>query len=508
MGINYLDLFSGIGGFHLGMLMAGVKIGWCGYSEIDKYAQKIYAHHFPESEYLGDVKKIEAYYRTQLTAEGSESPERQGEERRGERSLAEGGWYDVPLGYWEHTGSGNSHDGGFTEITSPRGSFRLAGRINLISFGFPCQDLSVAGKRGGIQAPRSGLFFEAMRIVRASMPDYFVFENVKGLLSNNGGKDFERLLREIADSGYDGQWQLLNTRWVLPQNRERIFFIGYPRGKRVGQILPVEQGFEVAERKNRIQQAEVSGTIGPKNNAPNWRWDRGTTLVKTFDLQKRKGYMKETDVAGAITQRDYKGPSRDSATLIQVGTIGDDSEATRVYDPEGCARTIKNGGGMGAKTGLYMIQKSDERLKGKIEPKDSCPTLKAECKKGDTEPLIIEDFFPDRVRTSRDCPALRSDRNGLKVHGKEICNTVTPDAYICRGERNRDENGKAILTSMNERRIRRLTPVECERLQGFPDGWTKGVSDTQRYKCLGNAVTTDVVCLLFSKFMALITGKI
>lgn len=73
-----------------------------------------------------------------------------------------------------------------------------------------------------------------------------------------------------------------------------------------------------------------------------------------------------------------------------------------------------------------------------------------------------------------------------------IANTVTPDAYLARGERKR-VNGKAVLTSMHERRIRRLTPIECERLQGFPDGWTQGLSDTQRYKCMGNAVTVNVV---------------
>ncbi len=74
----------------------------------------------------------------------------------------------------------------------------------------------------------------------------------------------------------------------------------------------------------------------------------------------------------------------------------------------------------------------------------------------------------------------------------KVANTVTPDTYLARGERKR-VNGKAVLTSMYERRIRRLTPTECERLQGFPDGWTEDLSDTQRYKTLGNAVTVNVI---------------
>lgn len=115
---NYLDLFAGCGGFHKGLLEAGFEFEWTGFSEIDKHAKKIYQRHFPNSEDLGDVRTIDLD--------------------------------------------------------------RLP-RINLITFGFPCQDLSVAGKRGGLKASRSSLFFEAMRIVRATKSRYFIFENVKGL---------------------------------------------------------------------------------------------------------------------------------------------------------------------------------------------------------------------------------------------------------------------------------------------------------------------------------------
>ena len=177
--MNYLDLFSGIGGFHKGLLQAGFHFNWCGYSEIDKYAKQIYQKHFPESEGLGDVRTIKVD--------------------------------------------------------------RLP-KINLITFGFPCQDLSIAGKRGGITASRSGLFFEAMRIIRATRPCYFIFENVKGLFSSNEGRDWLAVLREVADSGYDGQWQLLNTRcFGLPHNRERVYFVGHNRGMRQPQIFPIKQ---------------------------------------------------------------------------------------------------------------------------------------------------------------------------------------------------------------------------------------------------------------------------
>jgi DNA (cytosine-5)-methyltransferase 1 len=188
--MNYLDLFSGIGGFALGIQQAGLKFDKHYFSEIDKYATQIYKRHFPNAIELGDIKGIR--------------PE-------------------------------------------------ILGKIDLITFGFPCQDLSIAGKRKGLGGARSGLFFEAMRIVKELRPPVFIFENVKGLLTSNDGKDFEIVLREIADIGvYECEWQLVNTSWVLPQNRERIYFIGH-LGEGSGQkVFPVREG---GKNINRIQRA-------------------------------------------------------------------------------------------------------------------------------------------------------------------------------------------------------------------------------------------------------------
>lgn len=179
--MNYLDLFSGIGGFHLGLLQAGFKFEWTGFSEIDKYAKQIYQGHFPESEDLGNVRTLRT-----------------------------------------------------------RKLIQRIGHIDLITFGFPCQDLSVAGKRAGLSGKRSGLFFEAMRIIKATKPKVFIFENVKGLLSSNEGRDFATVLRTITDIGlYECEWQLLNTRWFLPQNRERLYFIGHLAGASRPKVFPI-----------------------------------------------------------------------------------------------------------------------------------------------------------------------------------------------------------------------------------------------------------------------------
>jgi DNA (cytosine-5)-methyltransferase 1 len=175
--MNYLDLFSGIGGFALGFQRAGWKFDKHYFSEINPYAIKVYQRHFPDAIPLGSITGIK--------------PEE-------------------------------------------------LGQVDLITFGFPCQDLSIAGKRAGLAGSRSGLFFEAMRLIRFLRPSIFIFENVKGLLTSNQGQDFETVLREIADVGlYECEWQLLNTSWFLPQNRERIYFIGH-LGERGGRkVFPI-----------------------------------------------------------------------------------------------------------------------------------------------------------------------------------------------------------------------------------------------------------------------------
>ncbi len=331
--MNYIDLFSGIGGFHLGLLQAGLKFDWCGYSEIDKYAKQIYKKHFPESEDLGDVRTIKLD--------------------------------------------------------------RFPERIDLITFGFPCQDLSIAGKRGGLSASRSGLFFEAMQIIGVTRPKYFIFENVKGLFSSNEGRDWITILREIANIGYDGQWQLLNTRWFLPQNRERVFFIGHIRGECRPEIFPIGESFKKSFKGNKMISNCLDTNYGKGDNRPN---------------------------------------NKSGRTLIQIKYVEDSNQGQRVYDPEGISCSIKSiGGGQGAKTGLYFVER-----------------------------------FPLKFM----------NRNQKNIEGDYV---FTIDGV----------NTGGIKEDIG---IRRLTPTECERLQGFPDGWTDvKISDTQRYKCLGNAVSIPVV---------------
>lgn len=190
--INYLDAFSGIGGFHQGLKEAGFDFGWTGFSEINPHAKTVYKKHFPTAKDLGDVRSI------------------------------------------------------ILTQTLPK-------RIDIFSFGFPCQDLSVAGYKRGLAGERSGLFYEALRIIHKVQPTVFIFENVKGLLHSNDWRDFTAVLRSIAHLGlYECEWQLLNSKWFLPQNRERVYFIGHLRDQSRPRVFPIT-GTEGRRRGDQLQ---------------------------------------------------------------------------------------------------------------------------------------------------------------------------------------------------------------------------------------------------------------
>ena len=162
--MKYLSLFSGIGGFELGLLKANIDFECVGCSEIDKYAKSIYEFQFPDHYNFGDATKIDTE--------------------------------DLP-------------------------------DFDLLVGGFPCQAFSVAGKQGGFDDARGTLFFEIARILKDKKPKYFLLENVKGLLSHDKGNTFQVIMTELINLGYNVRWDVLNSKdFDVPQNRERIYIRG------------------------------------------------------------------------------------------------------------------------------------------------------------------------------------------------------------------------------------------------------------------------------------------
>mgnify|MGYP002535873466 CR=1 FL=1 len=385
--MRYIDLFSGIGGFALGLRQAGIEFEEHWFSEIDKNAINIYKKHFPNAKELGDVRAIRDF-------------------------------------------SGIKAD--------------------IITFGFPCQDLSVAGKRRGLAGDRSGLFFEAMRIIRELKPQYFIFENVKGLLTNNRGADFVRCLREIADIGlYECEWQLVNTSWVLPQNRERVYFVGHLGGKSGAKVFPLSCGNKKAD-----------GIQGQCANS------------LTCD-----GYTK-------IRQASYVVESQQSQKVRQINRTEKNHQQDRVYSPEGICPALNTVGGGNLEPKIVVYPRGNN--KGGVKNVSNCPTITGSSFECNT--FICPVLTPERENK-------RQNGRRIKENGEPSFTLTTQDRHgVLTGHIFKDyETGEYFYDPL----IRKLTPLECERLQGFPDGWTeygadgRKMSDSARYKALGNTVTVN-----------------
>jgi len=322
--------------------------------------------------------------------------------------------------------------------------------------GFPCQSFSLAGKRRGFEDTRGTLFFEIARIAREKQPSILLLENVKGLVSHDKGETFRIILETLDELGYDVEWQIINSKYFVPQNRERIFIIGHLRGSGRRKILPIGEGSDFDDQsckesggsgKGFQSQCDSGEQISTLTETYYKGWGGGRTVIAEpkpdvtviGSTQKNAAIMK--NMSPTLTEAAGAGgghvPMIVEPKLKLIQNSKDDSY--RIYSTDGIARTLRaNSGGLGSKTGVYaepkttMIMNSNKNsnCKNRIQERDETWTLT-----GNSNDFSIMDNF----------------------------------------------------------RIRKLTPTECERLQGFPDGWTQGVSDTQRYKQLGNAVTATVV---------------
>ena len=337
-------------------------------------------------------------------------------------------------------------------------------RSDCWTFGAPCQDFSIAGKREGMEGDRSSLVREVFRLVRETKeehrPTWLLYENVKGMLSSNKGFDFLEILAEMESLGYDIEWQLLNSKhFGVPQSRDRVFTIGHLRGRGSRKIFPITGSNGIYNESNENQEGAYE-----------------TALCLTA-----KG---QTNWTGSFVLKQ----------LIPG------SDGQRVYDSNGLARTLKaEGGGQGAKTGLYMVR--------------ACLTPDR-AKKRQNGRRFKELGEPMFTLTKQDIHGVmisEATKKGFAVaHEGDSINLTMPNSRTRRG---RVGVGVAntLDTSCNQGtlhgvRIRRLTPRECMRLQGVSDSDTDkmfaaGISDTQMYRGAGDACTTTVIYAIAEKMV-------
>ena len=556
--MKYLSLFSGIGGFELGIQQAyeqklrnnngalsgrdkktpsdspntitGNGNGWrnnstcIGYSEIDKYSIQTYQKHFNHKNY-GDITKIN------------------------EKELPD---FDLLVG------------------------------------GFPCQSFSIAGNRGGFNDTRGTLFFEIARIVKQKQPRLLLLENVKGLLSHDKGQTFYTIISTLDELGYDCQWQVLNSKnFGVPQNRERVFIVGHLRGTPRPEVFPIGGGTKKdivqlnhpTHSNNRLYGIEgISPTLNTAQGG-----NRQPKIVKVSgDLDKRKTYL--GDIASTLaanptsdnTARLFENNKIRRLTPKECERLQGFPEVEKCDILEVCKENQKKN--VNAENQNHKLQK----LVGSVERKDSQENAKyvvkflntknqqinklvqrnvlinceesgieiysqgklllnaknAEKKNWCHQYIKIEDFVQmlvginlilekitvnGEVESPQNEQCLALQKNGKKLEkkfGNEIMQPVgdvEKDLIILKellksitlyhlGIGNLEQK-LATLSSFVIRAIIGYIPIEIKNQNTFTIiikskvGWTYGCSDSQRYRQCGNAVTVNVIQAIMERLL-------
>lgn len=411
--LKFIDMFAGIGGFHSGMVQAGHKcVGWI---EWDKFARQSYQAMY-DTKGIYNAKDIQ-------TVSGTDLPD-----------------------------------------------------ADVWCFGSPCTNISVAGNREGIRGGESRMFFEVIRLLKErvenkkTLPSYTIMENVKNLLSSNGGWDFARVQIEMDKAGYDTEWTVFNSAEVVPQNRERVYIIGHLRRRCTRKVFPIirqgattnqEQSIEVVGNVSKtghhsdgvMGQSGISKTITAQN-AYKHTPKVSLNVIGNYGSDPKKHISERTRTFGdvlapTIQASDYKQPKtiavNQVGNIIKTNSFGGNPQVGRVYSTDGKSPTLNT-------------------MQG-----------------GGREPKIL-------VK-----PCLTPDRLTKRQHGRRFKNDGEP-AFTLTAE---DKHG-VLLQDGQKIAIRKLTPLECWRLQGFTDDQfykakKAGLSNSQLYKQAGNAVTIPVV---------------
>ena len=480
---KYISLFAGIGGFDFGLNAVG---GECVFaSEIDKFAKQAYTT-LHGLEPHGDITKIDAK--------------------------------DIP-----------DHD--------------------VIAAGFPCQSFSVAGKRGGFEDARGTLFFEVARIASERQPKVLLLENVKGLVGHDKGKTLDTIVKTLNEIGYRVDFEVLNSKYFgVPQNRERIFIVAIREDLVANEPWKIEGNTVVPKGKRRISGYEDVKTFNfdwPTNDTVEKRLvdvlesdvdekfylseektsklvakledadSYETRIIDPSNSGRESALREYAEVSPTLTSRDYKDPrlvGHREPKIIETTGINLSKQATEVKnitDVSGTlmARDYKGFGNQemtgvveglpireATKKGYAVAYEGDavnisfpssNTRRGRVGKDGQAQTLEAS---GVNQGVVLPAIGASRGRNIEN-PSDRTPGNDveqrLEINSGGTSNTLTSvqkDNYVVEPPL----------------RIRKLTPLECWRLQGFTDEQhnaveASGISNSQRYKQAGNAVTINVI---------------
>lgn len=445
--LKVLSLFSGVGGFDLGLERAGMEtVFQC---EWDKHATKVLERHWPNVPRWGDISTLSGH-----------------------------------------------------EV------FAKVGRVDVVAWGSPCQDLSLAGKRAGLSGERSGLFHEGIRIIKelqeasdGRYPTFSIWENVAGALSSNGGADFGRVLDEMADLGAMViEWAVLDAQYFgVPQRRRRVFVVAVFNSAIAGicpdPLLPVGEGLRRNLKKGKQTgkdiAVEVANSVGETHSGEQLTLDDPVLIDRAaFNQGVNAQYVphiSDDPIAPSLVAR---GPhavftktkraqsATDDETWVEAEVnptlnsfdVGDVRSTTAVVEP------ILIDGRRNDDVRVYSapVQTLQERMG---TGGNNVPVIGFSHTQGLSAQPSEEAF-----------PTLRTEGAGMAVAYDEYNDAVGGEVHHALRAGTKQSTG-LIEPSMA---VRRLTPVECERLMGWPDDWTANQTDGHRYRQCGNGVASPV----------------
>ena len=404
--------------------------------------------------------------------------------------------------------------------------------FDLITYGFPCQDISLSGKQKGFtdkegNKTRSGLFFDALRIIEEKKPKIAIAENVKNLTSKKFQKEFDIVLTSLNEAGYNNYWKVLNAKdFGIPQNRERVFIISIRKDIDNG-MFEFPNGFELKLRLKDMLEDEVdekyylSKKVQDRLIITDPTFTKsivGTTKPECRTIGQRDLVYQENSIMGTLVVTDYKQPKQ-ILEVRRIGGVFDDEkskhQAGSIYDTEGLAPTLDTMQG-GYRQPCIPIKEATKKGYAEAEVGDSinleqpnsktrrgrvgkqvAQTLTTSCNQAVVEPKLVGGIGDKNFGNQY--------RQGNRVYdSNEIAMYLTSQPVGNSG-------GNSYLYQLSDLRIRKLTPLECWRLMGFSDDqffkakkslndkYYKGKdkSNSQLYKQAGNSIVVDVLFYIF-----------
>ena len=356
--------------------------------------------------------------------------------------------------------------------------------FDLLTGGFPCQAFSTAGKQKGEADKRGVLGLELTKALIAKQPKYFLFENVKGFMSKRFTETREKFVKSWENAGYKVVYKVLNTKdFGIPQNRERVWFVGIR--KDINQEFNFPEPFELKLRLKDILENEVNEKYFLRREQVDKLFDRiGREKLKGNNFREQD--LPQGEIVNTLKSSDYKEPKCIELKEMTKGV----SDAMRVYSDDGISKTLKGlGGGMGAKTGLYAVGCA-VRAFPRTGSNDENRVQQLELGKTDIANSITnvqKDSMIFKTQFGKHQQDCFYDSDGIMANIPAGTHGSTPHLT---------------KTLVNEQ-VRRLTPKECFRLQGFLEDEInlEGLSDTQKYKLAGNGQSINVVQLILKNLL-------